>query len=231
MLTVSAGSNCQIIYNLDFCDQVSYAVPSNPNVFNSTALAQLYDDSARSAYTGFNYSLQQIPCDAPNTAQYSLTKTCDDCAREYKNWLCAVKIPRCEDFSSDKAYLQPRALGYNFINGSSLPQDNPYANQTFKDRISTNSSRNPLIDDQIKPGPYKELMPCNELCYALVRSCPAKLGFGCPTEGRMMAMSYGVSGECNDPSGLFIPSSAVGLRISGVAIFASLLVSAWMLFC
>lgn len=43
-----------------------------------------------------------------------------------------------------------------------------------------NSSRNQLIDDSIVPGPWKEIKPCKELCYNLVQSCPASMGFVCP---------------------------------------------------
>ncbi len=60
-----------------------------------------------------------------------------------------------------------------------------------------NSSRNPLIDTNIKPGPYKEVLPCQDLCYTLVQSCPAALGFACPLQGRGLNWSYGV----RDPKG------------------------------
>lgn len=55
----------------------------------------------------------------------------------------------------------------------------------------TNSSRNPHIDEVIKPGPYKELLPCKELCYDMVQSCPMALGFGCPKQESFLGMSYG----------------------------------------
>ena len=56
--------------------------------------------------------------------------------------------------------------------------------------MSSNQSRNLLIDNIIQPGPYKEVLPCEDLCYSIVQSCPAKLQFGCP-QGSALAMSYG----------------------------------------
>jgi len=57
--------------------------------------------------------------------------------------------------------------------------------------VATNSSRNPLIDQTIQPGPYKEVLPCEDLCYDIVQSCPAIFGFGCPISGKGMELSYG----------------------------------------
>ncbi|KAF2755350.1 hypothetical protein EJ05DRAFT_99048 [Pseudovirgaria hyperparasitica] len=223
--------NCQIIFGLSFCSEVAYAVPTNPNSFNATSLAQLYDDTAKNLYTGFNYSLQQTPCEARVTDQYSLARNCTDCANDYKHWLCAVTIPRCYDLYSSIGFLQPRSLGYNFFNGTPIAADSPYSNQTLKDRIATNSSRNAMIDDQIKPGPYKELLPCRDLCYALVRSCPAKMGFGCPTEGKMMSQSYGLDDQCNDPLSIFVLNSGIELHAKTVTALASTLITTALIFC
>lgn len=41
------------------------------------------------------------------------------------------------------------------------------------------------------PGPYKEVLPCEEMCYELVRSCPASLEFACPLAERGLEISYG----------------------------------------
>ncbi|KAF2811886.1 uncharacterized protein BDZ99DRAFT_461843 [Mytilinidion resinicola] len=185
--STKADGNCQVIYNLTFCSDVAYAVPANPSKFNATGLASLYDTQAQSYYDNFTKSIAQVACDTTDTARYSLAKTCDDCRQDYKNWLCAVQIPRCEDFSAspDLAYLQPRNIGQDFINGTK-----PAANATAEKRLSFKQSRNPLIDSVIQPGPYKELLPCEDLCYSIVQSCPANLGFSCPSGGNMAA-GYG----------------------------------------
>lgn len=107
-------------------------------------------------------------------------RNCSTCAAAYKTWLCSVTIPRCEDFTSNDTWLQPRALNQTFPDGTPLSQEllAPYAADMSNSAFL--SSRNPLIDSQVKPGPYKEILPCQELCYDLVQSCPAQLGFACP---------------------------------------------------
>lgn len=191
-----AESNCALMYNLSFCSEVAYAVPANPKKFSPTTglqdLAATYDQNAANLYQVFNYSLQQIPCNTTSDAQYSLARNCDDCARAYKQWLCAVTIPRCEDFSNPSPWLKPRNTAQNFVNGSSLTfAPNDATGQALLNSVATNQSRNPLIDSAIKPGPYKEVLPCEDLCYDLVQSCPAILGFGCPISGKGLEQSYG----------------------------------------
>ena len=204
--------NCALIFNLTFCSEVAYAVPSNPYTFPSTDyLSAVYDSYAANMYQNFNYSLQQIPCNTTSSAQYSLAKNCDDCAAAYKQWLCAVTMPRCEDFSAQLPWLQPRNMAQRFLNSSSSPMfisqgdlDAPYnpmesapgdsnaRSQTYASVFASNSSRNPeIIDQTIMPGPYKEVLPCEDLCYSLVQSCPASLGFGCPSPGKGLERDYG----------------------------------------
>ncbi|KAK4156473.1 stretch-activated Ca2+-permeable channel component-domain-containing protein [Chaetomidium leptoderma] len=178
--TKSDHGNCALVVDLSFCDQVAYSVPSNPSYGNSIQLGQFYDLYASTMYANFNRSLDQIACEAPSSQRYSLARNCTDCAAAYKDWLCSVAIPRCEDFSNAAPYLQPRAIGQPFPNGDVLDAD---ALSRLPNTTTFNSSRNPLIDEVVKPGPYKELLPCDDLCYKLVQSCPAALGFGCPLPG------------------------------------------------
>lgn len=196
--TTKASDNCALMYNLSFCSEVAYAVPSNAELFSPLdglpALAAVYDSYAARMYQYFNYSLQQIPCNTTASAQYSLARNCDDCARAYKQWLCAVTIPRCEDWDNTADYLAPRNMAQNFPNGSTPAwvSDPNSAQQPLLNAVQTNSSRNSqIIDDIIQPGPYKEVLPCIDLCYDLVQSCPAALGFGCP-QGKYQNISYGV---------------------------------------
>ncbi|KAG9824397.1 putative protein with signal peptide, partial [Aureobasidium melanogenum] len=214
-----ADNNCALVFNLTFCHDVAYAVPSNPDKYpDQPSLSAVYDSYAAGLYENFAKSLQQIPCNTTLSAQYSPAKNCDDCADAYKQWLCAVTMPRCEDFSSPLPWLQPRNMGQKPINSSSIgsmpnpdmfqqiqgqldqqyipmtsaPGDSDAFRQTYGSVRATNSSRNPtIIVDTIAPGPYKEVLPCQDLCYSLVRSCPAALGFGCPDPGRGLEVDYG----------------------------------------
>ena len=214
-----SDDSCQVIFDLDFCDSVAYAVPSNATFkFNDTALAQIYDNQARAYYTNFTNSLAQIACDAKPESQYSLARTCSDCERDYKNWLCMVLIPRCEDWTATDDYLQPRNFKSPFKNGSVPSQDDLSLqfNSSFRETVAYTQSRNPLIDELIKPGPYKEMKPCEDLCFEIVRSCPPMLGFGCPS-GPQKDVMYGMRDP--DPNRLTcsFPGAVVKLNASGGA--------------
>ncbi|KAI1452945.1 stretch-activated Ca2+-permeable channel component-domain-containing protein [Annulohypoxylon moriforme] len=214
---------CTFIFNMTFCDQTQYAVPGNLTNFpNGTVLAEFYDNYTRTMYDNFDKVLQQVPCETSSIAQYSLARDCDDCKAAYKNWLCSVAIPRCEDFSQpDRHYLQIRNIASPFANGS-------FVNQSLIDKYGTtlayNSSRNPIIDETVQPGPYKELLPCEDLCYELVRSCPASMGFSCPRPLAEFSFynSYGRdygsgSLSCNYPGSAHFPAGADTLTLPGLA--------------
>lgn len=228
----SVDGNCQLLYNLSFCNTVSYAVPSNGNRYsNLSALAHQYDTEAKRLFQSFSNSLEQVPCDTTSSAQYSLAVTCDNCTTAYKRWLCAVTIPRCEDYSSSKPYLQVRGIGQNFTNGS-MPTDR-FGDTTFspanKSILYMNSSRFPLIDESVQPGPYKEVLPCIDLCYGLVQSCPASLQFACPLPGKGRNQSYssGVDGDgrpvCNIPGSFGVMNAARKEQLSVGIVLAALI--------
>ena len=215
-----------MLYNLSFCTSVAYSAPANfdnPKVSNITALAQLYDNYASSQYANFSRSLQQIACNTTSSAQYSLTRNCTDCDKAYREWLCAVSIPRCEDFSNDAPYLQPRALNQTFTNKTLVSQtaSNPAFSVGNRSRVYYANSRNPIIDTDIMPGPYKEILPCVDLCYGLVQSCPASLQFVCPLERHGLNWTYGTPNTndsivtCNFPGArLNMASDAIRMGTS-----------------
>lgn len=80
-----------------------------------------------------------------------------------------------------------------------------------------------MIDQRIKPEPWKEVLPCEDLCYELVQSCPAALAFKCPA-GKWLGYSYGkrklgLDITCNNPNQKWKPNAAgrgVGTNIWGV---------------
>lgn len=84
-----------------------------------------------------------------------------------------------------------------------------------------------MIDTAIKPGPYKELLPCSDICYNLVRSCPAALQFACPLEGHGLNYSYGSPHSgCNSPwPGM---SGTAGLRATGLVALCAALIAAFV---
>jgi calcium channel MID1 len=154
-------------------------------------LVNFYDGNAQSLYGTFNNSIQQISCDTTDSAQYSLVSTCDDCAATYKTWLCAVTVPRCVDLSTpvlSSTAIIPRAMA----NATQEQLQEAGINGSYAQRSWVNSSRNALIDQVVEPGPYKELLPCADLCYAIARRCPTVMGFACPKQPALLARAYGI---------------------------------------
>ncbi|KAI5960012.1 MID1 [Candida theae] len=162
-----AGSACELIYDLEFCDRVAYSVPALGNrtdesdaVKNMTKM--VYDNYVKSLYQNFSKALQQVACDTNPESVYSNVKTCDDCADSYKDWLCAVSIPRC---------AATNFPGYKARNGT--------------------NQRNDFISDMIQPAEdYFEILPCANVCHAIVRDCPADFQFQCPINNQSIALSY-----------------------------------------
>ncbi|KAJ5641544.1 hypothetical protein N7490_005544 [Penicillium lividum] len=99
--TTKTEDNCAVLFNLTFCSEVAYAVPSNPNR-TVEDLRQIYDNYTSKYYQYFNYSLQQIQCNASADSMFSLTVNCTDCASQYKQWLCSVSIPAAQTLHPTK---------------------------------------------------------------------------------------------------------------------------------
>ncbi|KAL8301646.1 hypothetical protein RB597_002184 [Gaeumannomyces tritici] len=178
------ASSCMLISGLTFCNKVTYSVPANRAKFNAQELANAYDNHVQGVYENFRKALAQIQCVTEPTSKYSLTRSCEDCDGAYRDWLCAVSIPRCEDFSSTKKWLHPRNVNSSLPDGRNLTNGDLDGTVTLEQRQmkAYAGSRNAFIDTVIQPGPYKELLPCSDLCFDLVQSCHPKLGFGCPTD-------------------------------------------------
>ncbi|KAG5980020.1 hypothetical protein E4U55_004474 [Claviceps digitariae] len=199
------------VTDLEFCDEIQYAVPGNDGKFNNTELARTYDVQAKTMYDNFLKVMQQIQCEADRTSRYSLARTCEDCKRAYKRWLCTVSLPRCEDFHTDSHFSVIRNVNQAFPNGTMLPAE---LRQKLATVPAQNASRNAFIDQTVQPGPYNEIMPCEDICYQVVQSCPAAIQFNCPlpgmygfnvTYGRRVADTTVVS--CNYPGEARTPIS------------------------
>ncbi|CEP64703.1 Mid1p LALA0_S13e01068g [Lachancea lanzarotensis] len=166
--TTLSDNSCSLIFGLDFCDGVAYSVPtSSLAIGNKTANAIMYDDIAKSLYANFSKALQIIPCDTEDDAKFSPLRSCDDCAEAYRNWLCAVSIPRCTTLQSKY-----------FIHRKKDDNRNEYLNQQIQ----------PLND-------YFEVLPCVDMCYSLVTDCPPDFQFSCPSKtshSELFYLSYNV---------------------------------------
>ncbi|KAM0335742.1 hypothetical protein ACHAQA_000792 [Verticillium albo-atrum] len=209
-----SGDNCKIITDLTFCNETEYAVPANDGRFDIAELAQFYDDYARKMYGYFEKQLAQVACEAPSHQQYSLARTCRDCEVAYKKWLCSITIPRCEDISSTNEFSFVRNLNQTFPNGTRIAEDVA----ALFPGLTHQKSRNDRIDTEVAPGPYREILPCEDLCYDLVRNCPSSLGFKCPRPKQdVFNSSYQIRGDgltCNYPGSVHNPSGSSALAVS-----------------
>ena len=175
-LMISSGQSCKVITDLEFCDINQYAVPGRPDM-EGADLAKKYDNYAKGMYENFEKVLAQVQCETDSTSKYSLARDCDNCRTAYKRWLCTVSFPRCEDMTSNNTNALIRNIGTPYPNGSKVPQD---ALDLPIWMPWNNASRNAFIDSEINPGPYKEILPCEDICYEVVQACHAVIGFTCP---------------------------------------------------
>ncbi|KAI9304269.1 stretch-activated Ca2+-permeable channel component-domain-containing protein [Cunninghamella echinulata] len=183
LLRMKNDPTCRLIYNLDFCDQVAYSVPTDANqdIWNIT---RSYDRQAQALFDPFSTALKQYNC---NSTQYSLVRNCDDCYRDYKRWLCSVTIPRCTTLATDEQQQQ----NANNNSNDSMVMMKPLPTPSVRN-VLFNQSRNKWIDQtyQLSSNGWTELLPCIDICYQVVQSCPPFLQFNCP-EGDLARLQYG----------------------------------------
>jgi calcium channel MID1 len=189
------SDNCMLITDLTFCQEVAYSVPVTSQATLTTGLTPdavkaLYDEYAQSQMGSFENVLGRYDC---SKSQYSLIRNCTDCTRSYKRWLCAVSIPRCTDVDDVK---DSKNIGYVAPENMPKPDENPYLLDRSqgpvvvpRDANTTRSGVPPLNSTLIQPGDYAEVLPCIDLCFDVVQSCPNFLGFNCPVKN--MYGNYG----------------------------------------
>lgn len=167
--TTADNMACKLIYNLEFCNAVAYAVPNSANFTDGSEtwdeISKRYDDNAKSYFEPFLFALQQTACDTELDSRYSPLVTCNDCEYSYKQWLCAVTIPRCDNSASDNNQHKIYPAG---------------------------KGRTEFIEEIIiPPMEYSEIQPCLNNCHAIVRDCPPEFAFGCPEKPEIIKRSYG----------------------------------------
>jgi calcium channel MID1 len=89
-------------------------------------------------------------------------------------------------------------------------------NNTKRHRLGYNSTRNPGIDAVLVQAPYKEMMPCEDLCFDIVRSCPAQLAFACPNSPAK-ELTYGQRDPDDKELRCNFPGAVVKLNVQGAA--------------
>lgn len=125
-----------------------------------------YEPYIAQSFANFTLSLGLFPC---GTSFYSYVRTCDESLLSYKDWLCAVTIPRCTDTGAPSSLLRTQEYG---INGTLL------------------DARNELVPSISDMGQYSEILPCLSLCNEVDRTTPSILGWICPVKSENAAESY-----------------------------------------
>lgn len=195
---------CDLVFGLDFCKDVTYAVPARQGTSRAD-LGKMYDSYAQEQYVNFSKALQQVPCHASPELAYLPVRTCQDCARTYKEWLCSVTFPRCSSI--------PRGSGY-----------------VWRD---VNALRSLLVNEVIQPSlGYYELLPCIDICERLVRDCPSLFQFQCPSRKVLGGQLYALwNSSSRDPTcnwlGAVIKSGAVRLTAAWAVMQWGLWVVVW----
>lgn len=187
-----AGNNCRLVYDLDFCPDVAYAVPSPPNLPTAN-LTAFYNSTLAPSIANFKRTLTTFPCSDISMGAYSFISTCDDCAASYLTWLCATTLPRCTD--------PPSNVTLTLNTSDSTSWDIPSSYQQIVFRQLPNASRTPdfgpdalaqtfpaLINatstaTSATPFPYAEVPPCLDVCDLVDARCPPMFAWQCPVTG------------------------------------------------
>ncbi|KAF8578525.1 hypothetical protein K439DRAFT_1638739 [Ramaria rubella] len=177
--TKSSSFDCPLAHSLPFCPLVSYAVPLPPTPdgttsYTSSNLPSNISDPLISSLSNFTTSLLTFPC---GREAFSPILTCESCANAYRAWACAVSLPRCGEIPSSLA--STLAAQPTSSKGPPLPTPALISHPSAVARLQEN-------------GPYDELLPCIETCYAVDRSCPPLFGWTCPHPTVNANFSYGV---------------------------------------
>ncbi|KAI0050150.1 hypothetical protein FA95DRAFT_1487893 [Auriscalpium vulgare] len=188
--TKSASFSCQLVHSLPFCPTTSYAVPLPPPpaqsaAYDSKSLPPAISTPLLAYLTNFTTSLLTSACGRDH---YSPLKSCADCQRAYRHWLCAVSFPRCGEFPHVAATATTSASASTAgATGAQQPFAVPAA---LVPQPSGVPARNPAFPAFSQP--YTALLPCLETCYDVDRACPAFMGFKCPRPEFNANVSYGV---------------------------------------
>ncbi|KAH3682137.1 hypothetical protein WICPIJ_006895 [Wickerhamomyces pijperi] len=180
---------CQLVDDMSFCSNVRYSIPQSKKFQedgNYQDFINSYDNYARDVYNNFTLALGLDGCQLPDDQIYSPITSCQECSEAYKNWLCAVLIPRC---------------------------DSTIATNSTISRVERTSLRSQVLSESVEvPSSYYETLPCIDLCFTIVRNCPSDFGFSCPKMMRDIENNYGFMNAANqnDGNGVGVGCNFVG---------------------
>ncbi|KAL9931833.1 hypothetical protein V8E36_009383 [Tilletia maclaganii] len=194
MLTKSSP-NCRLVSDLDFCPSVAYSIPIAPGIETAVAIAAA-NLTITPNMANFTRMINTFPCGDPYFGSYSVVSTCEDCKNAYRDWLCAVVLPRCTDPIAPELSAASQ-LGTELTGAPTGTNTRllPYiVNRNVEgSNNGTTPSRRPYIDKLLRPGTYGELLPCIYTCHFVSRACPPINGWSwtCPQWDISAQRDYG----------------------------------------
>ncbi|MCO5598692.1 hypothetical protein L7F22_052790 [Adiantum nelumboides] len=196
--TTKRSANCRLVYDIDFCPSVAYSIPVSPSVSTEKALS-IINATFSPNFANFSATLDTFPCGDKSFGQYSALQTCGMCKNAYRDWLCAVTMPRCTDSlpsvnnQTSAAYPDPFALM-----GIETPLNTDLLPYIINRK---NDSRQAYIDAEngLDAGDYGEVLPCIYTCYAVASSCPQPLiQWYCPLWDITAQSQYGTFADAGE---------------------------------
>lgn len=196
--TTKSSANCRLVYDVDFCPSVAYSIPVSPDVSTGRALS-IINQTVWPNFANFSATLDTFPCGDKSFGEYSALQTCDMCRNAYRDWLCAVTMPRCTDSlpvvnnETSAAYPNP----FDLV-GVETPLNTDLLPYIINRK---NDSRQAYIDAEngLDAGSYGEILPCIYTCYAVASSCPQPLiQWYCPLWDITAQSQYGTFADAGE---------------------------------
>lgn len=220
-----AGTQCRLLYGLDFCPAVAYAVPAPPGLPTANLTAYL-NATVQGSLSAFARTLTTFPCESLEFGAYSYASGCADCSAAYTSWLCATALPRCTDppanatttnLQNTSTWALPDSYQQTLLRDTPSASRTPYFSpallqDTFpglfnSTRVLSETSSAVRAED---PFPYSEVPPCLGVCQLVGARCPPFLGWACPVEGGTGTGAYGEMGGGSKGSRMAGEGGSVG---------------------
>ena len=201
-----AADSCRLVFDVPSCPNVAYAVPA-PQSISTSQLISYFNETVSASLANFSRTLTTFPCDKEPYGLYSVVSECSDCLEAYRDYVCAVAMPRCDDAPPGVSLNDTLPDTYD-SNGdviaswflpdsyqSRLVRTEPFASRTPLFGPANLSSTFPFLFNESyptdpanlareSPFPYSEIPPCLDLCNLVQARCPPFLNFVCPkTDG------------------------------------------------
>ncbi|BGP35157.1 stretch-activated cation channel mid1 [Rhodotorula toruloides] len=212
-----SSDSCRLVYDIDVCPSVAYSVPA-PSSLDTPSLISFFNTSISASLTNFTRTMTTFPCGSDEMGRYSVVSTCQDCINAYRDYLCAMTMPRCTDAPSNATLNDTTLAASDSLPSYAIPaqydtsllRTDPYASRTplfgppnLSATFPTlfNSTYRPSRSNLLaqSPFPYTETPPCLDICYLVEARCPPFLGWSCPKNsdgtpsGGTGSAAYGVT--------------------------------------